>query len=163
MTQARAMVDSQSNFSRDLEMLALSTRLLKLRINFFFCVFIGSKGILLLLSFFLKDIIVYWPMSLLFGICIPHCPMGKIWQDIANIFYRYIVLSISRISFIFRDCLWIGSKIIGVQCYFPVGSFFVVNGEILCLNILLIKLFCGDFSHSDACDWAVESQMYWSI
>ena len=32
------MVDSQSNFSRDLEMLALSTRLLKLRINFFFCV-----------------------------------------------------------------------------------------------------------------------------
>ena len=32
------MVGSHSNFSRDLEMLALDTRLLKLQINFFFCV-----------------------------------------------------------------------------------------------------------------------------
>ena len=23
--------------------------------------------------------------------------------------------------------------------------------------------FCGDFSHSDACDWVVESQKYWFI
>ena len=39
------MVDSHSNFSRDLEMLALSTRLVKLRIHFFSPLFrCGQKG-----------------------------------------------------------------------------------------------------------------------